>query len=67
LGGVASDRIICIGDSIEHDIAGAAGAGLSSCLVRTGILERSTEPELNEISEKYSAWPDFLMQRFVFG
>lgn len=67
LGGVASDRIICIGDSIEHDIAGAAGAGLSSCLVRTGILERSTEPELNEISEKYSARPDFLMQRFVFG
>lgn len=67
LGGVASDRTICIGDSIEHDIAGAAGAGLSSCLVRTGILERSTEPELNEISEKYSARPDFLMQRFVFG
>ncbi|MDO5898676.1 TIGR01459 family HAD-type hydrolase [Agrobacterium sp. Azo12] len=67
LGGVASDRIICIGDSIEHDIAGAAGAGLSSCLVRTGILERSTEPELNAISENHSARPDFLMQRFVFG
>jgi len=67
LGGVASDRIICIGDSIEHDIAGATGAGLSSCLVRTGILERSTEPELNAISEKHSARPDFLMQRFVFG
>jgi HAD superfamily hydrolase (TIGR01459 family) len=66
LGGVASDRIICIGDSIEHDIAGAAGAGLSSCLVRTGILERSTEPKLNAISEQHSARPDFLMQRFVF-
>ena len=30
--------VVCIGDSIEHDIAGAKGAGLSAALVRSGIL-----------------------------
>ena len=30
-------RVLCVGDSPEHDIAGAKGAGLASALVRTGI------------------------------
>lgn len=65
LGDVSADRIICIGDSIEHDIAGAAGAGLASCLVRTGILSENSESELQIISDRHGAHPDFLMQRFT--
>lgn len=30
--------VLAVGDSPEHDIAGAAGAGLDSVLLRTGIL-----------------------------
>ncbi|NDV87891.1 TIGR01459 family HAD-type hydrolase [Aurantimonas aggregata] len=36
--GVEKRRILCIGDSIDHDIAGAAGFGAARALVRTGIL-----------------------------
>jgi len=65
LSGVAADRIVCIGDSIEHDIAGAAKASLASCLVRTGILAHSDENELAAITETHGARPDYLMERFV--
>lgn len=61
---IAADRIICIGDSIEHDIVGATGAGLASCLVRTGVLAASSERDLAVISEAHGARPDFLMERF---
>lgn len=60
----ASDRIVCIGDSLEHDIAGASGAGLASCLVRTGILAEHPEADLDRISAGYGIRPDFLMDRF---
>ncbi|MCZ7909097.1 TIGR01459 family HAD-type hydrolase [Agrobacterium leguminum] len=60
----ASDRIICIGDSLEHDIAGAVRASLASCLVRTGILAKNSDAELAEIADGYGARPDFLMDRF---
>src|SRR5262245_32822981 len=31
-------RVLALGDSIEHDIAGAAGLGIATALVRTGVL-----------------------------
>ena len=65
LKGIAADRIVCIGDSIEHDIAGAAGAGLASCLVRTGILADRSESDLASIADAHGARPDFLMDRFT--
>lgn len=65
LGTIAADRIVCIGDSIEHDIAGAAGAGLASCLVRTGILAATPESALAPVCETHGARPDFLMERFT--
>jgi ribonucleotide monophosphatase NagD (HAD superfamily) len=65
LNDMAADRILCIGDSIEHDIAGAASAGIASCLVRTGILSDSSESELAAIADAHGARPDFLMDRFT--
>ena len=38
--------VLAIGDSPEHDIAGAAGAGLDSVLLRTGILSGAEEASL---------------------
>jgi HAD superfamily hydrolase (TIGR01459 family) len=37
LGGCARERVVCVGDSIEHDIQGAAGVGLASAFVASGI------------------------------
>lgn len=62
---VSAERIVCIGDSLEHDIAGAAGAGLSSCLVRTGILADTADAGLASLADSYGARPDFLMDRFT--
>jgi len=61
---VPAERIVCIGDSLEHDIAGAAAAGLSSCLVRTGILADTADAGLASIADSHGARPDFLMERF---
>jgi HAD superfamily hydrolase (TIGR01459 family) len=65
LDNMEADRIVCVGDSIEHDIAGAAGAGLASCLVRTGILASTPESALAPICETHGARPDFVMARFT--
>jgi HAD superfamily hydrolase (TIGR01459 family) len=50
-------RVLCIGDSAEHDIAGGRGAGLSTLLVMTGVSQGQREfvPE-----------PDYLMERFTW-
>ena len=56
LPGIAADRIICIGDSPAHDIAGARAAGLASCLVETGI-GGSPHPS--------GPAPDFVMAAFA--
>jgi ribonucleotide monophosphatase NagD (HAD superfamily) len=34
---LARGRVLCIGDRPAHDIAGARGMGLASCLVETGV------------------------------
>lgn len=37
LQGLARERVVCVGDSLEHDILGAARAGLKSAFVTGGI------------------------------
>jgi HAD superfamily hydrolase (TIGR01459 family) len=50
-------RVLCIGDSAEHDVLGGRGAGLQTLLIMTGISEGlaadAVEPK-----------PDFVMDRF---
>jgi len=67
LAGSTRGDVICIGDSLEHDIAGASGAGLASCLVRTGILSGIQGQDLAALSARLSALPDYLMDRFRHG
>lgn len=66
LGHPDSDRVCCIGDSIEHDIAGAASAGLKSMLVKTGILAGSNPQQLQALFAEHGATPDYTIDRFIW-
>ncbi|NLS07144.1 TIGR01459 family HAD-type hydrolase [Rhizobium sp. P32RR-XVIII] len=57
-------KIVCIGDSIEHDIKGASDMGLSSVLVRTGILADASEQELSELMQHFAGVPTYMMSSF---
>ena len=46
LGNPPPMTVLAIGDSPEHDIAGAASAGLDSVLLRTGILSDKDDSSL---------------------
>ena len=64
LQGIPPARICAIGDSVEHDIAGANAAGLASILVTTGILAETTEDERQHLFEAHGAFPDFILPMF---
>jgi HAD superfamily hydrolase (TIGR01459 family) len=53
----ASQRVLCIGDSAEHDVAGGRGAGLSTLLVQQGISAGIAEVDVHPR-------PDFLCAEF---
>jgi HAD superfamily hydrolase (TIGR01459 family) len=57
-------RIIMIGDSPEHDLAGAKAMGLSTLLVRTGIHRDLSKQQLLHLCEKCGGRPDFLAPAF---
>ena len=61
MGNPPRDRVLCIGDSPEHDIAGAKSAGLASALVRTGIHAEVEDDELQALFDQHSAAPDFIL------
>ena len=60
----ADARVIMIGDSPEHDICGAKTLGLSTLLVRTGIHQSLTEPQLLRFCTACCGAPDFLAAAF---
>ena len=59
--GIDRSRVLCVGDSIEHDIAGAVAAGLDGMLVTEGILRGLTTEELRALSVKQAVSPHFLL------
>ena len=56
LPGIAQERILCIGDSPAHDIAGARAANLASCLVETGV---------GSSADDQGPKADFIMSAFI--
>jgi HAD superfamily hydrolase (TIGR01459 family) len=50
-------RVLCIGDSAEHDVAGGRGAGLSTLLVQQGISASVAEHDIDP-------YPDYIMSSF---
>lgn len=63
---IGSGSAVGIGDSIEHDIAGARGAGISAALVRSGILADLDADGLAAAFTAEGATPDYLLPGFVW-
>ncbi len=53
-------RVLAIGDSAEHDVAGGRNAGLATLLVQQGVSEGVREEAINPL-------PDFLLERFLWA
>lgn len=64
LPGIPRTRIFGVGDSIEHDIAGAAARGCPSVLVRTGIIAGADDAALNAEMVRWSVRPQALAAKF---
>jgi HAD superfamily hydrolase (TIGR01459 family) len=54
--------ILCVGDSVEHDIAGAHRFGAFAALVRTGILASLSDKELAAEIGRHDALPDYVVR-----
>jgi HAD superfamily hydrolase (TIGR01459 family) len=67
LDGIPASRIVAVGDSLEHDIRGAHGAGIGTALVRTGILADLTPDELERLTARLDARPDVVLPAFRLG
>jgi HAD superfamily hydrolase (TIGR01459 family) len=57
-------RAVMVGDSPEHDVAGAGAVGLATLLVRTGIHRDRSDQQLLRFCEECNGVPDFLMTAF---
>ncbi len=66
LGGIDPARVLCIGDSPAHDIAGGQAAGFATALVRTGLHVELSEAELLDHC-RASAMPDYILPDFSFA
>lgn len=58
-------RVLCLGDSPEHDLAGARRAGLPACLLRTGIHAGMTDSEALALCARLGVAPEFMLPRFA--
>jgi HAD superfamily hydrolase (TIGR01459 family) len=57
--------VVCVGDSVEHDIAGGKGVGVATALVLGGIL--ADTPDLAAVFDEQQAWPDYITASFSLG
>lgn len=57
--------ILCVGDSVEHDIAGANRFGAFAALVRTGILAGLSDKELAAEIGRREALPDYVIRNLA--
>lgn len=67
IGTAPSRAVCCIGDSVEHDIAGGAGLGLSTALVRSGILAELGADDLDALFRDHGTRPDYVIDRFAMA
>lgn len=69
LAGVPDERVICVGDSLDHDILGANRNGFKSVLIGQGILSKlfSNHPfpahKAEELALNSKAYPDYYSYR----
>jgi HAD superfamily hydrolase (TIGR01459 family) len=63
---VTAKTVLCIGDSVEHDIAGAGRFGATAALVRTGIHAGESDSTLSALFQAHDAFPDYLLKSLVW-
>jgi HAD superfamily hydrolase (TIGR01459 family) len=61
LGKTSTERVAGVGDSIEHDIAGARAAGCDAWLVRTGIIADWDDSAIEAEFGRWKVIPDGLL------
>ena len=61
-----AERVLCIGDSIEHDIAGGSSVKLKTLLVKTGIAADVDSTTLEIYCRRYQVEPDFILPQLVY-
>jgi HAD superfamily hydrolase (TIGR01459 family) len=59
-------RVLCVGDSVEHDIVGAHGFGAMALLLRTGIHADLPEAELARECGRHGVVPDAVLPALAF-
>jgi HAD superfamily hydrolase (TIGR01459 family) len=64
--GLAPGRLLAVGDSLDHDVAGGASAGFRTALVRTGILADLDETALGAALAAAPARPDYILPRLCW-
>lgn len=57
-------QVVCVGDSVEHDIRGAADFGARSALVRTGVNAVLADDELALLEAREGVSPDYRLPSF---
>jgi len=68
MGGIPMKRIVTVGDSLEHDIAGGHGAGCLTAFVEAGIHNAALgEPDgLAKLIARYGVTPDFRIAKLIW-
>ncbi len=75
LGDLPREKLLGIGDSLEHDIAGGNGIGIDTLLLTHGVHqdafigaddEASKQAALDPLVETYGARPRWVLPRFVW-
>ena len=61
---IEPQKVLCIGDSVEHDIRGSFNANCSSALVKTGIAATKKEELINSLN--FPDVPNFIIPAFSF-
>ena len=56
-------RVAGIGNSLEHDIAGASGVGCEGWLVRTGIIDGWGDAAIAAASARWNVVPAGILNR----
>ncbi len=62
VGAPSPDEVLCVGDSIEHDVVGARRFGAFAALLRTGVLSSLSEGELAAECARHMVTPDIVLR-----
>ena len=66
MAGDAAARVLCIGDSLDHDIEGGSLAGCDTALVRTGILAGQDDAALHALIDAAPHKPTYVLPRLAW-